>query len=133
MIAFAILSILLLLGMLFGSPQIKPIADSLFLEPCGLRGCGRLDVHRERAYARLNRRRFRTPDPLVSPRACGGTRVCGLNWGVSEPLVPVLSQPATRPASASVRGTQLLVDRTATSMSTPATAASSLRSRRVRT
>ncbi|EDN79864.1 hypothetical protein [Schaalia dentiphila] len=30
MIAFAILSILLLLGMLFGSPQIKPIADSLF-------------------------------------------------------------------------------------------------------
>ena len=29
MIAFAILSILLLLGMLFGSPQIKPIADSL--------------------------------------------------------------------------------------------------------
>ena len=30
MIAFAILSILLLLGMVFGSPQIKPIADSLF-------------------------------------------------------------------------------------------------------
>ena len=30
MIAFAILSILLLLGMLVGSPQIKPIADSLF-------------------------------------------------------------------------------------------------------
>ena len=30
MIAFAILSILLLLGMLFGAPQIKPIADSLF-------------------------------------------------------------------------------------------------------
>ncbi len=30
MIVFAILSILLLLGVLFGSPQIKPIADSLF-------------------------------------------------------------------------------------------------------
>ena len=30
MIAFAILSVLLLLGMLFGSPHIKPIADSLF-------------------------------------------------------------------------------------------------------
>ena len=30
MIVFAILSILLLLGVLFGSAQIKPIADSLF-------------------------------------------------------------------------------------------------------
>lgn len=30
MIAFAILSIILLLGVLFGSPSIKPIADSLF-------------------------------------------------------------------------------------------------------
>ena len=30
MIAFAIASILLLLGLLFGSPQIKAIADSLF-------------------------------------------------------------------------------------------------------
>ena len=30
MIVFAILSVLLLLGVLFGSAQIKPIADSLF-------------------------------------------------------------------------------------------------------
>ena len=30
MLVFAILSVILLLGVLFGSPSIKPIADSLF-------------------------------------------------------------------------------------------------------
>ena len=30
MIVFALLSILLLVGVVFGSPQVKPVADSLF-------------------------------------------------------------------------------------------------------
>ena len=30
MIVFALLSVLLLLGVVFGSPQVKPVADSLF-------------------------------------------------------------------------------------------------------
>ncbi len=30
MLVFAILSVILLLGVLFGSPSIKPVADSLF-------------------------------------------------------------------------------------------------------
>ena len=63
MIVFAILSILLLLGMVFGSPPDQ--ADRRFavpLEPAGLRGCGRLDVHRERAFSRLDRRRLHATD-----------------------------------------------------------------------
>lgn len=52
MIAFAILSILLLLGMLLALPDQADRRFAVPLEPCGLRGCGRLDVHRERAYAR---------------------------------------------------------------------------------
>ena len=81
MIVFAILSILLLLGMVFGSPPDQ--ADRRFavpLEPAGLRGCWRLDVHCERAFPPLGSRSFCTRRTCVPP-AYGAARMRGLNWG----------------------------------------------------